>query len=34
MDSQYLRQALEEAEVRRGSTCPNPAVGAVVVQGE
>ncbi len=32
MDSRYLRQALDQAEVRRGQTCPNPAVGAVLVR--
>lgn len=32
MDSRYLRQALDEAEVRLGMTCPNPAVGAVLVR--
>lgn len=34
MESRFLRQALAEAEARRGQTCPNPAVGAVLVQGE
>ncbi len=34
MDSRYLRQALDEADARLGLTCPNPAVGAVLVRGE
>lgn len=33
MDLRYLSLALAEAEVRRGSTCPNPPVGAVLVRG-
>jgi len=32
MDSGYLRQALAQAEIRRGQTSPNPAVGAVLVR--
>ncbi len=30
----YMREALELAEQGRGRTSPNPAVGAVIVQGE
>lgn len=32
-DAEFLGKALEEARLGRGETSPNPAVGAVVVQG-